>query len=123
MRITGVSSNGYEIIGGGWELFENKTDAESHFSGKDYQPSAEPLYWYQDGFYLAYYAKTYNRGKTYSNVVPVHVANYHDLKEVMDDKEYHLHVDYDRTRLKRDAKIYINRKRFLLQSQDTAQEI
>ena len=108
MRIPGVSSNGYEIIGGGWELFENKTDAESHFSGKDYQPSAEPLYWYQDEFYLAYYAKTYNRGKTYSNVVPVHVANYHDLKEVMDDKEYHLHVDYDRTRLKRDAKIYIN---------------
>ena len=108
MRIPGVRSNGYEVIGGGWELFENQENAESHFNGKEYQPSVEPLYWYQDEFYLAYYAKTYNRGKTYSNVVPVHVANYHDLKEVMDDKEYHLHVDYDRTRLKRDAKIYIN---------------
>ena len=108
MRIPGVTSNGYEIIGGGWELFESKSDAESHFSGKEYQPSVDPLYWYQDDFYLAYYAKTYNRGKTYSNAVPVHVANYHDLKEVMDDKENHLHVDYDRTRLKRDSKIYIN---------------
>ena len=108
MRIPGVRSNGYEVIGGGWELFENQENAESHFNGKEYQPSVEPLYWYQDEFYLAYYAKTYNRGKTYSNVVPVHVANYHDLKEVMDDKENHLHIDYDRTRLKRDAKIYIN---------------
>ena len=108
MRIPGVRSNGYEVIGGGWELFENKPDAESHFNGKEYQPSVEPLYWYQDDFYLAYYAKTFNRGKTYSNYVPVHVANYHDLKEVMDDKTKHLHIDYDRTRLKRDAKIYIN---------------
>ena len=108
MRVPGVTSNGYEIIGGGWELFENKPDAESHFNGMEYQPNVKPLYWYQDEFYLAYYAKTFNRGKTYSNIVPVHVANYHDLKEVMDDKENHLHVDYDRTRLKRDAKIYIN---------------
>ena len=108
MRVPGVNSNGYEIIGGGWELFETKEDAESHFSGKEYTPSSEPLYWYQDEFYIAYYAKTFNRGKTYSNTVPVHVANYHDLKEVMDDKENHLHVDYDRTRLKRDSKIYIN---------------
>ena len=108
MRVPGVNSNGYEIIGGGWELFETKEDAESHFSGKEYTPSSEPLYWYQDEFYIAYYAKTFNRGKTYSNTVPVHVANYHDLKEVMDDKTNHLHVDYDRTRLKRDSKIYIN---------------
>ena len=97
----------YEILGGGWELFENKDDAGSHTNGKEYDmASDEPLYWYQDGFYLAYYAKTY-LGKTYSNAVPVHVANYHDLKKVMDD-ENHLHVDYDRTRLKRDSKIYIN---------------
>ena len=47
-------------------------------------------------------------GKTYSNHVPVTVANYHDLKKVMDDKEHHLHVDYDLSRLKRESKIYIN---------------
>jgi hypothetical protein len=26
----------------------------------------------------------------------------------MDDKQYHLHVDYDRSRLKRESKVYIN---------------
>ena len=98
----------FEIIGSGWELFEKESDAESHINGKPYTPVTEPLYWYQDGFFLAYYAKTYGAGKTYSNYVPVSVANYHDLKKVMDDKEKHLNVDYDRTRLKRDAKVYIN---------------
>ena len=40
MRVPGVSANGYEIIGGGWELFEDPEDAESHFSGKEYTPSS-----------------------------------------------------------------------------------
>ena len=107
MRIPSVTPGAYEITGGGWELFEKEDDAESHINGVSYTPSVDPLYWYQDGFYLAYYAKTY-LGKTYSNHVPVSVANYHDLKQVMDDKTYHLHVDYDRSRLQRDSKIYIN---------------
>ena len=107
MRIPSVTPGAYEITGGGWELFDNPDDAESHINGVPYTPSVDPLYWYQDGFYLAYYAKTY-LGKTYSNHVPVSVANYHDLKEVMDDKLHHLNVDYDRTRLKRNSKIYIN---------------
>ncbi len=106
MAVPGIDSD-EEIISGGWELYANKTDAESHIKFKDYTPSNEPLYWYQDGFYIAYYAQSFNK-KTYSNHVPVHVANYHDLKEVMDDKENHLFVDYDRTRLQRDSKIYIN---------------
>ena len=107
MRIPSVTPGAYEVTGGGWELFEGKSNAESHTNGIPYTPSEDPLYWYQDGFYLAYYAKTY-LGKTYSNHVPVSVANYHDLKRIMDDKENHLHVDYDRSRLKRDSKIYIN---------------
>ena len=107
MRVPTVTPGAYEIIGGGWELFEHTSDAESHINGTEYTPNTDSLYWYQDGFYLAYYAKTY-LGKTYSNHVPISVANYHDLKKVMDDKKYHLHVDYDRTRLKRDSKIYIN---------------
>ena len=107
MRVPSVTPGAYEVTGGGWELFDNPDDAESHINGMPYTPSVDPLYWYQDGFYLAYYAKTY-LGKTYSNHVPVSVANYHDLKRVMDDKATHLHVDYDRTRLKRDSKIYIN---------------
>ena len=107
MRIPSVTPGAYEITGGGWEIFEKPSDAESHVNGVAYTPSEDPLYWYQDGFYLAYYAKTF-LGKTYSNHVPVSVANYHDLKEVMDDKQYHLHVDYDRSRLKRESKVYIN---------------
>ena len=107
MRVPTVTPGAYEVLGGGWELFEDPSDAESHINGVPYTPSVDSLYWYQDGFYLAYYAKTY-LGKTYSNHVPISVANYHDLKKVMDDKKYHLHVDYDRTRLKRDSKVYIN---------------
>ena len=107
MRIPSVTPGAYEITGGGWEIYEKEDDAESHINGVPYTPSVDPLYWYQDGFYLAYYAKTY-LGKTYSNHVPVSVANYHDLKEVMDDKANHLHVDYDHSRLQRSSKIYIN---------------
>ena len=107
MRVPSVTPGAYEILGGGWELFENEPDAESHTNGTPYKPAADSLYWYQDGFLLAYYAKTY-LGKTYSNAVPVSVANYHDLKGIMNDKTKHLHVDYDRNRLKRDSKIYIN---------------
>ena len=107
MRVPNVTPGAYEVLGGGWELFEKESNAESHTNGVPYSLNVDSLYWYQDGFLLAYYAKTY-LGKTYSNYVPVSVANYHDLKSVMDDKAHHLNVDYDRTRLKRDAKVYIN---------------
>ncbi len=107
MRTPNVIPGAYEVTGGGWELYEGVDNAESHTNGIDYTPGSDPLYWYQDGYYVAYYAQTY-LGKTYSNHVPVTVANYHDLKKVMDDKEHHLHVDYDLSRLKRESKIYIN---------------
>ena len=108
MRTPTVTPGAYDITGGGWELFASKPDAESRTNGMAYTPNVDSLYWYQDGFFLAYYARSY-LGKTYSNYVPVSVANYHDLKKVMDDKKYHLHVDYDRNRLKRESKIYINK--------------
>lgn len=107
MREPNVTPGAYEVTGGGWELFQTVADAESHVNGIEYVPTADPLYWYQEGYRLAYYAKTY-LGKTYSNHVPVSVANYHDLKQVMDDNVNHLHVDYDPAKLKRHSKIYIN---------------
>ena len=97
----------YEITGGGWELYEKPSDAESHTNGVPYTPSVTPLYWYQDEFYLAYYAKTM-LGKTYSNHVPVHVANYHDLADVMADRNKEHHMYIDNPTVKRDSKIYIN---------------
>ena len=99
-----VTPGAYQVTGGGWKLFEKQSDAESHINGKEYTPTADPLYWYQDGYYLAYYAKTY-LGETYSNHVQVSVANYHDLKKVL-DAEHHYYVDRDD--VKRNSKIYIN---------------
>ena len=102
-----VTPGAYEVLSSGWELFEKEAYAENHTNGREYTPMNDELYWYQDGYFLAFYAMTY-LGKTYSNHVPVSVANYHDLKKVMDDKVHHLYVDYDRNDLKRDSKIYIN---------------
>lgn len=105
MKEPDVKPGAFEVIGGGWEIFENISDAESHTNGVEYSPKTDNLYWYQDGYYMAYYAKSY-LGKTYSNAVPVSVANYHDLKRVMDDKQNHYFID--NPGVKRDAKIYIN---------------
>ena len=99
-----VTPGAYEVTGGGWKLFEKKSDAESHINGVEYTPTADPLYWYQHGFYLAYYAKTY-LGETYSNAVQVSVANYHDLTKVLNDTEHYYYVD--NPTVKRKSKIYI----------------
>ncbi len=99
-----VTPGAYEVTGGGWKLFEKKSDAESHINGVEYTPTADPLFWYQHGYYLAYYAKTY-LGETYSNTVQVSVANYHDLKKVLDDAN---HYYVDNPTVKRNSKIYIN---------------
>ena len=95
------------IQGGGWELFKTETDAESH-NGIPYTPNTDPLYWYQHGYWLRYYVLSHIGGKTYSNKVQVSVANSHDLKKVLEDKEHHYYVDIpDLSRL-RPSKIYIN---------------
>lgn len=100
-----VSPGAYEVTGGGWELFEKLSDAEARVNGIEYVPNSDLLYWYQHGYYVAYYAKTY-LGKTYSRPKPVSVANYHDLKRVMDDTEHHYYIDNNN--VKRKPKIYIN---------------
>lgn len=104
-----VTPGAYEITGGGWKLFDTESDAENHINGVDYSPLTDPLYLYQDQYYLAYYAKSY-LGETYSNHVPVSVANYHDLKKVMDDKNHHYYIDHKDIfeRLHVEPKIYIN---------------
>ena len=105
LREPHVTPGAYEVSGGGWELFEDIDDAESHTNGIEYSPLYDPLYWYQHDWYVAYYAKTY-LGKTYSNAVQVSVANYHDLKKVMEAKEHHYYVD--NPDVLRESKIYIN---------------
>ena len=104
-----VTPGAYEITGGGWKLFDTEEDAERHINGVEYTNSLDPLYLYQHGHYLAYYAKSY-LGETFSNHVPVSVANYHDLKKVMGDKDHHYYIDHKEVhdRLKVQPKIYIN---------------
>ena len=107
LREPNVTPGAYEVTGGGWTLFDDKGDAESHINGIEYTPGQSLLYWYQNNYYIAYYAKTY-LGKTYSNAVPVSVANYHDLHDVMSEtnKLHHMYVDHPD--VLRDSKIYIN---------------
>ena len=104
-----VTPGAYEITGGGWKLFDTVNDAERHINGVEYTNSTEPLYLYQNKYYLAYYTKTY-LGETYSNHVPVSVANYHDIKKVMGDKEHHYYIDHANIfdKLNVEPKIYIN---------------
>ena len=104
-----VTPGAYEITGGGWKLFESETDAESHINGVEYTNSVDPLYLYQNKYWLAYYTRTY-LGETYSNHVPVSVANYHDLKKIMGDKDHHYYIDHKdvHERLGVKPKIYIN---------------
>ena len=104
-----VTPGAYEITGGGWKLFDKVEDAERHINGVEYTNSTQPLYLYQNKYYLAYYTKTY-LGETYSNHVPVSVANYHDIKKVMGDTKHHYYIDHKdvHERLKVEPKIYIN---------------
>ena len=104
-----VTPGAYEITGGGWKLFDKESDAESHINGMEYTPATDALYLYQNKHFLAYYAKTY-LGETYSNYVPVSVANYHDLKKVIEDLEHHYYIDHKDVIdvAKVEPKIYIN---------------
>ena len=94
------------IQGGGWELYETESDADIH-NGIPYTPNLDPLYWYQHGYWLRYYALSLVGGKTYSNKVQVSVANYHDLKKVMEDTEHHYYIDIPNLDRLREPKIYI----------------
>ncbi len=102
-----VAKGAYEIIGGGWEVYEKEEDALNHENGVAYSNNYTPMYFFQDGYYVAYYAKTY-LGKTYSNAVQFKVANYHSIDAVLEDSVSHLHID--NSNVKRNCKIYITDK-------------
>lgn len=104
LSVPSVTKGAYEILGGGWEMFETLSDATEHKNGVAYQNNATPMYWYQNGYYVAYFAKTY-LGKAYSNPVPFTIANYHRMGEVMNHEQrmYIDHKDVDRA-----SKIYLD---------------
>ena len=108
LKAPSVNPGLYEILTSGWELFDNETDAQLHRNGTPFTNNSTPLYWYQNQkVFLAFYSKTY-LGKTYSNYVPLTVANYHDLDAVMKDKKHHLYVDHPD--VARNSKIYIDNR-------------
>lgn len=112
MNTPTVTPGAYEIMSGGFEIFSNEHDAFAHRNGVTYQQGRAPLYWYQNEYWIAYYAKTY-LGKTYSSPVRLSVANYHRLRDVLDHPEY-MFVDSitdtysNKPAMLRNPKIYIN---------------
>ena len=100
-----VTQGAFRVTESGWEIFANGDDATTHTNGAEYRNNEDPVYWYQNNYWIAYYAKT-RLGKTYSNSVPVSVGNYHDLKKVMDDNTHHYFIDHKDVEY--EPKIYIN---------------
>ena len=109
LKVPNITPGAFEILASGWEIFTNDQDATTHKNGQTYVNNGTPMYWYQDGYWVAYYAKTY-LGKTYSNSVKFSVANYHDLDKVMQDKENHMFLDHKDAHRKRNPKIYIDNR-------------
>ena len=107
LKAPSVNPGLYEVLTSGWEMFDSENDAQLHRNGKPFTVNGTPLYWYQNQkVFLAFYSKTY-LGKTYSNYVPLTVANYHDLDAVMKDPN-HLYVDHPS--VARNSKIYIDNR-------------
>ena len=102
-----VSRGAFEVVGGGWEIYPTEAEAVRHHNGSEYVNYGTPLYWYQNDYWVAYYAKSY-LGKTYSNPVQIKVANYHDIDDVMKDREHHMYID-NKT-VQRAPKIYIDNR-------------
>lgn len=105
-----VTKGAYDIIGGGWEIYSSPTSASEHRNGTEFDNSNMPLYWYQNGYWVAYYALSY-LGKTYSNPVELSVANYHDIKKVMDDQANHYYINKvvkDKNNNRLSPKVYID---------------
>ncbi len=102
-----VQKGAFEVLGGGWELYENENNAINHKNGVPYNNYVTPMYWYQDNWYVAYYAETY-LGRTFSNPVPFSIANYHDLDAVMADNTNHMYIDHPG--VKANSRIYIDNR-------------
>ena len=113
MKVPEVTTGAFEILSSGWEVFANKEDAAQHRNGTPFVNNNTRVYWYQDDYQIAYYTKTY-LGKTYSNYVPFTIGNYHDIAEVMADKENHMFIDHkDAQKHGRGPKIYLDNRNII----------
>ena len=107
-----VTKGAYEILGGGWEIYKTPDDAATHKNGLPYINNNTPMYLYQDQYYVAYYAKSY-LGKTFSNPVPITVANYHRMEDVMtstvddDQTNHYMYLD-EAIKIGKQPKVYLD---------------
>lgn len=102
-----VVAGAYNVTGGGWEYYANAEDAAGHINGTKFNNRETPFFWYQDGYWVNYYAVTMV-GRQYSkNPVQVKVANYHDLKRVVEDTDNYLGIGMKQEG-QRNHKVYIN---------------
>lgn len=104
LDIPAIQEGAFPILGGGWEIYPSETTAKNHRNGREYVNGGEPLYFFQDEYYVAYYALT-RMGKTFSDPVPLHVANYQRMADVITD-DNHMYINHRDN--KRDPKIYID---------------
>ena len=49
LAVPTVTPGAYEVIGSGWEIYDNFMDAETHQNGQAFKNNATPMYWYQNG--------------------------------------------------------------------------
>ena len=104
LDIPTIQEGAFPVLGGGWEIYPTEEYAKRHRNGREYVNGGEPLYFYQNDYYVAYYALT-RMGKTFSDPVPVHVANYQRMADVITDP-HHMYINHRDN--DRDPKIYID---------------
>ncbi|MBQ5680795.1 MAG: hypothetical protein IIV20_04895, partial [Bacteroidaceae bacterium] len=108
LEVPPVQEGAFPILSGGWEIYANESDANRHRNGHKFLNNIEPLYFYENGYWVAYYAET-RLGKTFSDPVQVKVANYQRMSDVITDPN-HMHINHRDN--DRDPKIYIGNNIF-----------
>ncbi len=114
MAVPAIEEGAFPIISAGWMIFPTQEDAISHTNGTPFENGRQPLYWYQNDYYIEYYASTV-MGPTYSAPEQLRVANYHRLSEVLNDGN-HLFIDHHD--VDRNPKIYIDNRTFDIKGQE-----
>ena len=104
LDIPTIQEGAFPILGGGWEIYPTEENAKRHRNGREYVNGGEQLYFYQNDHYVAYYALT-RMGKTFSDPVPLKVANYQRMADVITDP-HHMYINHRDN--DRDPKIYID---------------
>ena len=98
-----VIPGAFDVISGGWEIYTNMDDAVKHRNGRRFDNGLEDAYWFQNDYWVAYYAET-KLGRTFSEPVQVSVANYHRILDITPENSY-LYIDHKD--MERKPRIYV----------------